>query len=109
MTFGMEELLLEDLRLRRVPLALVDVGPSRAQVNNIGIDYWHGIRQPIQHLAALRHERIAFVTGSLHLKSAGGRRDAFLQSMEEIGIASDPHLIVKESTPSKAEWKPPSC
>jgi LacI family transcriptional regulator len=78
MTFGMEESLLEDLNSRRVPLVFVDVGPSRPRVSNIRIDYLHGIRQAVQHLAALRHERIAFVTGPLDLKSAVARRDAFL-------------------------------
>ncbi|MGA7217832.1 MAG: substrate-binding domain-containing protein, partial [Candidatus Sulfotelmatobacter sp.] len=40
----------------------------------------------------LRHIRIAFVTGPLHLKSALARRDAFKASMTEIGLPSD--LIV---------------
>jgi DNA-binding LacI/PurR family transcriptional regulator len=55
----------------------------------------HGIRQAIQHLAALRHRRIAFVAGPLRLKSAIARRDAFLQSMQEIGLTSDPLFIVQ--------------
>lgn len=33
----------------------------------------HGIRQTVQHLAALRHVRIAFLAGPLHLKSALAR------------------------------------
>ena len=94
MTFGMEELLLEDLKLRRVPLVFVDIGPPLPRISNIRIDYLHGIRQAIQHLAALRHQRIAFVTGPLSLKSAIARRDAFLQSMQEIGLAVDPQLVV---------------
>ena len=52
MTFGMEEILLEDLKLRKVPLVFVDVGPPRPRVSNIQIDYLHGIRQAVQHLAA---------------------------------------------------------
>jgi LacI family transcriptional regulator len=76
MTFGMEELLLEDLKSRRVPLVFVDVGPALPRVSNIRIDYLHGIRQAIQHLAALRHKRIAFISGPLSLKSAIARRDA---------------------------------
>ena len=94
MTFGMEESLLEDLKLRNVPLVFVDVGPPRPRVSNIGIDYLNGIRQAVQHLAALRHERIAFITGPLTLKSAIARKDAFVQSMDEIGLACDPELIV---------------
>jgi LacI family transcriptional regulator len=95
MTFGMEELLLEDLKSRRVPLVFIDVGPALPRISNIRIDYLHGIRQAVQHLAALRHQRIAFVAGPLSLKSAIARRNAFLQSMREIGLACDPLLLVE--------------
>jgi LacI family transcriptional regulator len=95
MTFGMEESLLDDLRLRNVPLVFVDVGPPRPRVSNIRIDYLHGIRQAVQHLAALRHERIAFITGPLMLKSAVARKDAFLKSMDELGMTADPQMIVE--------------
>lgn len=95
MTFGMEDLLLEDLKVRNVPLVFVDVGPARPRVSNIRIDYRHGIRQAVQHLAALRHQRIAFITGPLNLKSAGARRNAFVESMQEIGLAVASELIVE--------------
>jgi LacI family transcriptional regulator len=95
MTFGMEESLLDDLKLRSIPMVFVDVGPPRPHVSNIRIDYLHGIRQAVQHLAALRHERIAFITGPLTLKSATARREAFVKSMNEIGITADPELIVE--------------
>jgi LacI family transcriptional regulator len=95
MTFGMEESLFDDLKLRNVPLVFVDVGPARPRVSNIRIDYLHGIRQAVQHLAALRHERIAFITGPLTLKSAAARKAAFLESMKEIGMEADPQLIVE--------------
>ena len=95
MTFGMEESLLDDLKLRNVPLVFVDVGPQRPAVSNIRIDYLHGIRQGVQHLAALRHEKIAFITGPLRLKSAVARQQAFLRSIQEIGLESDPELIIE--------------
>ncbi|GAC1664334.1 MAG: substrate-binding domain-containing protein [Candidatus Acidiferrum sp.] len=95
MTFGMEEPLLEDLRLRKVPLVFVDVGPLSPRVSNIRIDYLHGIRQAVQHLAALRHERIAFVTGPLRLQSALARKQAFQTSMREIGLEARPELIIE--------------
>src|SRR5881392_236190 len=95
MTFGMEESLLDDLKLRNVPLVFVDVGPARPRVSNIRIDYLHGIRQAVQHLAAMRHEKIAFITGPLRLKSAVARQQAFLRSMQEIGLESDPELIIE--------------
>lgn len=93
LTFGMEESLLEHLRFRKVPLVFVDVGPDSPRVINIRIDYLSGIRQAVQHLAALRHSRIAFISGPLHLKSAEARKSAFQQSMTEIGLPGN--LIVE--------------
>jgi DNA-binding LacI/PurR family transcriptional regulator len=92
LTFGMEEALLEHLRYRKVPLVFIDVGPDVRGVANIRINYQSGIRQAVQHLAALRHTRIAFVAGPPHLKSAMARREAFKTSMLEIGLSPD--LIV---------------
>jgi len=92
LTFGMEETLIEHLRFRKVPLVFVDVGPDVPGVANIRINYQNGIRQAVQHLAALRHTRIAFVAGPPHLKSALARRDAFKAAMTEIGLS--PELIV---------------
>ncbi len=93
LTFGMEESLLEHLRFRKVPLVFVDVGPDSPRVTNIRIDYLSGIRQAVQHLAALRHSRIAFISGPLHLRSAEARKSAFEQSMAEIGLPGN--LIVE--------------
>lgn len=92
LTFGMEESLIEHLRDRKVPLVFVDVGPDVPGIANIQINYLNGIRQAVQHLAALRHTRIAFIAGPEHLKSARARREAFETSMKEIGLSDD--LIV---------------
>jgi len=92
LTFGMEESLIEHLRDRKVPLVFVDVGPDVPGIANIQINYLNGIRQAVQHLAALRHTRIAFIAGPEHLKSAAARREAFETSMKEIGLSND--LIV---------------
>jgi LacI family transcriptional regulator len=94
LTFGMEESLLGDLRVRKVPLVFVDVGPDAPGVSNIRINYQSGIRQAVQHLAALRHTAIAFVTGPLQLKSAVARKEAFAKAMDEIGLDGAPELIV---------------
>ncbi len=95
MTFGMEEGVLSDLKLRKVPLVFIDVGPRRPRVSNIRIDYLHGIRQAVQHLAALRHERIAFISGPLRLQSAEARKQAFVRSMKEIGLDVDSRLVAE--------------
>lgn len=96
MTFGMEErLLIGSAKLRDVPLVFVDVGPRSPRVSNIRIDYQHGVRQAVQHLAAFRHERIAFITGPLKLKSAMARRRAFESSMREIGLKVEAQMVVE--------------
>jgi len=95
MTFGMEELLLQDAKLHDIPMVFVDVGPHVSRVSNIKIDYLHGIRQAVQHLAALRHERIAFISGPSDLKSAIARREAYEHSIREIGMRVNPALIVE--------------
>src|SRR5206468_6989532 len=95
LTFGMEGPLIEDFRLRKLPLVLVDVGSQIPGVSNIKIDYQHGIRQAVQHLAAMRHVRIAFVRGPAHLKSALARKDAFERAMNEIGLEVPPEYIVQ--------------
>ena len=95
MTFGMEDLLLQDPKFRNVPLVFVDVGPDLPRVSNIRIDYRHGIRQAVQHVAALRHQRIAFIAGPKSLKSAHARLAAFEESMREIGMEILPGMIAE--------------
>ena len=53
------------------------------------INYLNGIRQAVQHLAALRHIRIAFVAGPRQLKSALARTAAFKECIAEIGLSSE--------------------
>ena len=95
MTFGMEESLLENLKRRKIPLVIVDIGPPRPLVSNIRVDYQHGIRQGVQHLAALRHQRIAFISGPLRLLSARARLDAFNNSMHEVDLPVLNELVVE--------------
>jgi LacI family transcriptional regulator len=95
LTFGMEDALLEHLRFRNLPLVFVDVGPKAPRVSNIRVAYADGIRQAVQHLAALRHERIGLITGPMKLRSAIARHDAFEQSMSELGLPVRPEFIVE--------------
>ena len=86
MTFGIEEPLLEELARRDIPQVFIDVGPERSAISLLKVDYRHGIRQGVQHLATLGHRKIAFVSGPMRLHSAHSRRDAFCASMKECGI-----------------------
>jgi LacI family transcriptional regulator len=87
MTFGIEEDLVQRLVDREFPLVFVDAGPRLPNLRVLKVDYGEGIRQAVQHLAALGHRRIAFISGPLRLRSAVARRDAFLKSMGELGLS----------------------
>ena len=94
MTFGIEEPLLDQLASREVPLVFIDIGPNRPGISVLKVDYHRGIRQGVQHLAALGHRNISFVSGPERLHSAQSRVSAFLKAMQECGIASNPHRVV---------------
>jgi LacI family transcriptional regulator len=86
MTFGIEQPLYEQLAHRNIPLVLVDAGPDRPGISLLKIDYQHGIRQAVQHLAALGHRKLGFITGPRRLHSAESRLLAFTKSIAECGI-----------------------
>jgi DNA-binding LacI/PurR family transcriptional regulator len=86
MTFGIEEGVVQKLVEREFPLVFVDAGPDLPNIRVLKVNYAEGIRQAVQHLAALGHRSIAFISGPLRLRSAIARRDAFLKSMAELGL-----------------------
>ncbi len=81
MTSEMEDHLTGQLSSRNVPLVFLDVGSASETISNIVVDYAGGIQQAVEHLIALGHERIAFVSGPAGLKSAEERSSAFLATM----------------------------
>ena len=94
MTFGIEEDLVQKLVEREFPLVFVDAGPDLPNIRVLKVEYGEGIRQGVQHLAALGHRNIAFISGPLRLRSAAARRDAFLKSMAELGLTvPSKHLV----------------
>ncbi len=99
MTFGVEEELIQKLVEREFPLVFVDAGPDLPNIRVLKVDYGQGIRQSVQHLAALGHRRIAFITGPLAQRSPSARRDAFLKSMSELGLTVPPeHIVIGDHT-----------
>jgi len=81
---------------RKVPLVFLDVGEVARGVNNVKVDYAHGIAQAVEHLRALGHGRIAFISGPLRLESVRERRDAFLKRLTEPRGGARPEPLVEE-------------
>ena len=87
MTFGIEEPLLDQLADQKIPLVYVDSRPRAPEALTLNVDYSRGIWQGVQHLAVLGHRKIAFISGPLTLHTAQLRKNAFLASLKQIGIA----------------------
>ncbi len=86
MTFGIEEDLVRKLVDQGFPLVFVDAEPEMPNVRVLKVNYGEGIRAAVQHLAALGHRQIAFISGPLHMRTAAMRRDAFRKAMAELGV-----------------------
>lgn len=94
LTFGTEEVIVEHFRSRKIPVVRIAAHRSVSLVANIHVNYKNGIRQAVQHLAALRHTRMAFVTGPMHFESARARKAFFEESIREIGLDVPDECIV---------------
>ncbi|MGO8718070.1 MAG: LacI family DNA-binding transcriptional regulator [Acidobacteriaceae bacterium] len=95
MTFGIEEPLLDQLAKQKIPLVYVDSRPRAPQAMTLNVDYRHGIWQGVQHLAVLGHRKIAFISGPLTLHTAQLRKQAFLDSLKQIGIAPNLSWLIE--------------
>ena len=95
MTFGMDEELLQELSRREIPVVSVGSTQALASASSIEVDYSQGIQEAVQHLAALGHREIAFISGSLKLRAASLRQAAWLAAMARIGI-KPPETIAVE-------------
>jgi DNA-binding LacI/PurR family transcriptional regulator len=95
MTFGIEEQMVEKLVEHESPLVFVDAGPDLKNIRLLKVNYSEGIREAVQHLAALGHREIAFITGPLRMRTAITRREAFRKSMAELGLTAPAQYIVE--------------
>src|SRR5450631_1668881 len=95
MTFGIEADLAKKLVDSEYPLVFVDTGPNLPNARVLTVNKGEGIREAVQHLAALGHRAIAFISGPLHLPSAMARHSAFLKSMAELRLVAPAGHIVE--------------
>jgi LacI family transcriptional regulator len=81
MTSELDASLVDELARRHVPVVFLDLDAPGVNMSNLCIEYERGIDEAVRHLAALGHERLAFVGGPARLRSAVKRREAFAQSV----------------------------
>jgi LacI family transcriptional regulator len=99
MTSEMDMSLIKELGKRNVPIVFMDVGQMGPRMSHVAIDYGNGIRQAVNHVVALGHRNIAFISGPLDLHSARTRRQSFLDSMRHHNLPPDRKMI-REGTHS---------
>jgi DNA-binding LacI/PurR family transcriptional regulator len=75
--------------LRKIPWVQLEISAKAKGPSTVSIDYEPGIRQAVQHLAALGHRDIVFAAGAANDFTAELRRKAFRKSIREIGIESN--------------------
>ena len=81
MTSEMNAELIQMLNGRGIPIVFLDTGVVGQGISNISLDYDGGVDQAMDHLTALGHTRIAFVSGPENQASARTRLAAFLASL----------------------------
>jgi DNA-binding LacI/PurR family transcriptional regulator len=94
MTSEGDPAMMMELTRRNIPTVFMDTGKPGPFSANIRVDYAQGIHEAVQHLAALNHRRIAFITGPMNLESARIRHDAFVAGLKSRGLF-DATLIEK--------------
>jgi DNA-binding LacI/PurR family transcriptional regulator len=86
MTFRAEAHLLDELIAQNIPLVTIDVSADSPRSLVLEVDYAQGIDQAVQHLAMLGHRRIGFASGPMPHLTNVRRRDAFVRSVNRIGL-----------------------
>ncbi len=94
MTSEVEVSALERVKKRKTPLVLLNQIELEKSFPNIHVDYTIGFEQAVQHLKALGHTRIGFLSGPPTLSSAQRRCAAFVSALENAGLRAGEDLVV---------------
>jgi len=70
----------------RLPIVLIDRYVDGLNCDSVTLDNVAAGRQATEHLLDLGHERIGSITGPLHVSTAKGRHDGFVEAMEKRGL-----------------------
>lgn len=88
-----EHPLLQELAANGRPLVLVNRAADDDALPSVVPDDRDGMRQAVEHVAALGHRRIAHLAGPFTLSTGVHRYEGFEQGMESVGIELDRGLI----------------
>ena len=95
MTVGIEAPLLDELAQRSIPMVFVEMTIDNPLSSTLVVDYKSGITQAVEHLKALGHTRIGFVSGPLRQRSAFLRKEAFQHALGALGIEPNQRWLIE--------------
>ncbi len=75
-----------------LPIVVIDRRLNGVDVDTVLVDNFQGALSAVRHLIQLGHERIAVLSGPLHLTSGRERYTGYLQAMSDAGLAVDPSM-----------------
>jgi len=93
MTSEMDDRLIQNFSHRQIPTVFMDTAKKLKDVSTVRVDYAAGVKLAMDHLFALGHERIAFISGPLSLSSAQTRARAFTRALRQHGHMGEPSLM----------------
>jgi len=82
MTSELDPGLIDELARKQVHVVFHNLGMPAEHMSNILVDYVGGIEESVNHLVSLGHRKIAHIAGPSRFRTAGIRREAFLDSMK---------------------------
>ena len=78
---------------RGIPTVFVDRTIGSIDVPSVTTDSEAGIRQAVEHLAALGHTRIGYISGPQATSTGRDRFAAFTSAIADSGLSQDPELV----------------
>jgi DNA-binding LacI/PurR family transcriptional regulator len=87
--------LMEALSRVDVPVVCFDATHAIRNGASLSIDYRHGIREGVQHLALLGHREIAFIGCTPECRTMKPKLEAFLHSLKEIGCTPKSSWLIE--------------
>jgi DNA-binding LacI/PurR family transcriptional regulator len=95
LTSEMDDRLIEVFSRRHIPMVLLDAGSAGPGVSSVRFDYQAGIGAAMEHLIALHHSKIAFISGPLTLASARLRATAFTETVALHNLVSPKSMMAE--------------
>lgn len=91
---NVEDGYLAELEKRQHPCVFVNFCARAVDLPVVAVENRKGARTAVEHLLSLGHRRIAFIAGSHHTGQSCERQAAYVEALNDAGIAADPALIV---------------